>query len=261
MPMSALNQLRRDFFEAYVEYLLPAPVQINFQAPTVEITPVPTAGTAVIATQDKKADIFIYKPQNYAAISEEDLKNIQAKKFLYLPPFFTGADIALVQEKLPLFEGIYCDGYYGLALARELNMDFFAGTGWNLTNRFSVSEAKRYAKYFALSKELSATEQRHLSAEGAYVLSGGAIKIMDLCYCPFGGKCTTCDKRECYTLTDESGRKFPLRRFRGAGKLCRFELYNCNPLAENTVQAGKLTDETVALSTPATKGHMERSML
>ena len=261
MPMSALNQLRRDFFEAYVKYLLPEPAKINFKAPTAEIVPVEMQGTAVIATESRSADIFIYKPQNYAAISEQDVRKIKSKKYLYLPPFFTGADIALVSEKLPLFDGIYCDGYYGLALARELNMDFFAGTGWNLTNRFSVSEAKNYAKYFALSKELSVPEQRALSAEGAFVLSGGAIKIMDLCYCPFEGKCSSCDKRELYTLTDESGRKFPLRRYRAAGKLCRFELYNCNPLAENTGKTGKLTDETVALLTPATKGHMERSML
>ena len=260
LPKSALNQLRREFFDALVKFLVEEPSEARFEEPIVEIKLAKTKQTAVIASKESASDILIYKPQDYTVIRVEELPKA-LKRYLYLPPFFTGADLEKVKEKLSLFDGIYCDGYYGLALARELKMPLFAGTGWNLTNRFSVSEAKKYAEYIALSKELSCIEQSRLAVEGAFVLSGGAIKIMDLCYCPFGGKCISCEKRELYTLTDESGRRFPLRCVRFAARPCRFELYNCNPLTENPVSSGKLTDETVSLFTPATKGHSERSML
>ena len=62
---------------------------------------------------------------------------------------------------------------------------------------------------------------------------------MDLIYCPFGRKCKECDKRNIYTLTDENGRKFPLRRYK-TGE-CRFEVYNCANLIGTSV-IGTLID-------------------
>ena len=105
------------------------------------------------------------------------------------------------------------------------------------------------------------------------VLCGGGIKVMDLCYCPFGRACAECDRREMYTMTDEEGRAFPLRRNRAAAG-CRFELYNCAPLAAGAGSPSALVDCTVggdgivayardpAGKLPgATRGHAARSLL
>ena len=79
-----------------------------------------------------------------------------------------------------------------------------------------------------------------MSAGNAFALSFGGIKVMDLVYCPFGKTCASCDMRSCYTLTDEAGRKFPLRRY--VCSSCRFELYNCAGLCTERVPCGRLSD-------------------
>ena len=177
MPKSALNALRRDFYAAFCDVLdpkrtLPAAV---FEEPA--LPPHKTQKTALIAQQrEEKADIFILKPNDYSALPQggEDV-------FLYLPPLFTGKDEALVAPYLKNFGGIYCEGYYGIALAQKYGVKLFAGTGFNLTNRFAVAGViGAGAEYFALSKEISACEQRRLSSEGAFALREGAVKVMDL---------------------------------------------------------------------------------
>ncbi len=65
----------------------------------------------------------------------------------------------------------------------------------------------------------------------------------DLVYCPFGRKCANCDKRAEYAMTDESGRVFTLRRY--SLEVCRFEVYNCLPIAADTSLAGIITDCTL----------------
>ena len=67
---------------------------------------------------------------------------------------------------------------------------------------------------------------------------------MDLIYCPFEKKCNSCDKREIYKLTDENGRKFPLRRYKCADS-CRFEVYNCADLVSEQNFSGTLIDATL----------------
>ena len=139
----------------------------------------------------------------------------------------------------------------------------FAGAGFNLTNRYAVAGVKRAgAKYFTLSAELSLREQNALAAEGGFALSSGDIKVMELCYCPFSRACGTCDRRDLYTLTDEEGRRFPMRRYRVSGD-CRFELFNCSPLQTTRGTASALIDDTTrgGATGCATRGHTDRSML
>ena len=133
-----------------------------------------------------------------------------------------------------------------------LGKKFFAGTGFNITNRISLESCK--AEYICLSKELTIAEADALSAENVFYLTSGNIKVMDLIYCPFEKKCQSCDKRNLYTLTDGEGRKFPLRRYK-TGE-CRFEVYNCADLVSNGCKAGALTDMTLsAKNKDRTRGH------
>ena len=257
LPKSALNALRRNFYEELVKSLVTHRMPLPEREIGAKITPNSSKWVAIIADRMISADILIYKPSDYGKI---EIAPTDGEKFLYLPPFFTSEDEKQVAPILPLFDGIYCDGYYGLSLAKEYGKKFFAGTGFNLTNHISVSGVKEHADYFALSKEINSYEQRALCAEGAFALSSGAIKVMDLCYCPFEKSCSSCEKRTYYTLTDEEGRKFPLRRYVMSGQ-CRFELFNCAPLAQISGECGVLQDFTQKISAPPTKGHAERSML
>lgn len=247
LPKAALNALRRDFYEALVARLVPAREELR----KIEIVPQTTGGketrTAVLSDDltGLKADILIYKPRDYARIPAAEVAKGEGEKYLFLPPFFSSEDEGLIQAALPLFCGIYCDGFYGLSLAKAYGKKFFAGTGWNLTNAFSVAEAVAAgADCIALSKELTVREQNALAGKDIFSLDFGGVKVMDLCYCPFEKSCSVCDRRQSYTLTDEEGRKFPLRRYRAPDGNCRFELYNCAPLVIGKHDTGRLFDFT-----------------
>ncbi len=278
LPKAALNAIRRAFYKALLSKLLPRRERVEVLLPAPSVGGGKEERTAVIASSAEGlfADVLIYKPRDYARIAAADVSAGTGKKFLYLPPFFSSADEALVLPALPLFEGIYCDGYYGLPLAKAHGKEFFAGTGWNLTNAAAVSEARAAgADYIALSKELTSQEQDALAGQGVFALGFGGVKVMDLCYCPFEGTCTACDRRRSYTLTDEEGRKFPLLRYRASGERCRFEIYNCVPLRAEKCRAGLLSDLTgrerelgpfaacpeKAPLAGASRGHANRSLL
>ncbi|MBR7185888.1 MAG: U32 family peptidase [Clostridia bacterium] len=259
MPKSALNAFRRAFYEALVKHLCPMRPPLPLREGDVSLTIEEGKLTAQIAeTPQGSPDIFVYKPQDYAKLTRPERKNV----YLYLPPFFTREDERVIAEKIGLFDGIYCEGYYGIKLAEKYGVALFAGTGFNLTNRYAVSGVREVAKYFALSKEISAPEQDALSASGAFVLADGDIKLMDLIYCPFERTCNKCDRKQSYRLTDEGGRVFPLRRYRFSGMVCRFEVYNCAILQRGNSRASRIYDASAGTSLGnKTKGHAERSML
>ena len=152
-----------------------------------------------------------------------------------------GRALENTKPALNFFDGVYCDGYWAEQFCRELNIKLFAGTGFNIANSLSLSQVK--ADYVALSKEITLAEARPLSGENTFYLTAGDIKVMDIIYCPFGKTCKTCDMRDCYSLTDEDDRIFPLRRYK-AGE-CRFELFNCANLISPQNFTGALADCTL----------------
>lgn len=259
-PKSALNAFRRAFYEGLTMTLAPNRAPLSERPLTeVKLSKPTKPRTAVICSDFAKAqpaDIVILKPFEYAHITPQGNEG----KYLYLPPFFTAKDEELIAPVIGQFEGIYCEGYYGVLLARKYRKKLFAGTGFNLTNRYAVAEAAKVTECFALSKELSAKEAQALTCENAFYLAGGVIKVMDLIYCPFSQDCKRCDRRERYSLTDEEGRAFPLRRYALAGA-CRFEVYNCAYLDMGTWSGNPLFDHTMSVrGMPKTKGRTEVSM-
>lgn len=240
MPKSELNSLRRNVYEVFFEELSkntnPQVVK-NHTFPAINA--VKNNKIATISTQNycKGTDFLIYKPLTYEC---DKFEKSNVKTFLYLPPFMTGMEIRRIKPFIGRFDGIYCDGSWAIELAEELQMPLFLGTGLNVTNCVDVAESP--SEYIALSKELTISEQKQLSTENTFALSLGNIKVMDLIYCPFGRKCKECDKRDVYTLTDESGRKFSIRRYR-IGE-CRFEVFNCANLI-GTSPIGTLIDCTL----------------
>lgn len=278
---SALNALRRAFFAAVEEALSPsAKAAYTFAAePLPAFKPFNGKRTAVIGEYALPADIFIFKPYSYASADYSFLDKLDCEKYLYLPAFMTGEDLSIIEDKLYLFDGVYCEGAWGIVYAREKGKKLFAGTGFNLTNSLAVNEIKDIAEYYALSKELSFAEQKPLAAENSFVLTAGDIKLMDLIYCPFGRSCSSCDKKDIYTLTDENNRKFPVRRYKLSS--CRFEVFNCARLATvqgfsgalddfsvtekeaalSAIGAGENIEELKEIFNPHTSGHSYKSVL
>lgn len=244
VPVSLLNKFRRDIYAAVYEKLAR-----NGNEKIKKIQPLPQPEkpcenrkiAVMCASLDGvTADVGILRPQDYSADFTPLIRDFKGERFLYLPPYFSGENIRAVEGALNAFDGIYCGGNYALELAKKLKKKLFAGTGFNLSNSIAIDRLK--ADYFALSKELTLSEAKPLLRDNCFYLSAGGIKVMDLIYCPFSRSCAGCDKRNLYELTDENGRVFPLRRY-VAGE-CRFEIYNCAPLAGNCGGAGLLADLT-----------------
>lgn len=263
VPLSLLNAFRREVYaDIFGKHCTNGAEMIEeiLQLPQVE-KPSKCGKTAVIARTLKgvKADIGILKPDDYSADISHLINGFRGEKFLYLPPYLSGEDIELVKPLINAFDGIYSGGNYAVALAKSLNKKLFAGVGFNIFNHLSLNLCP--ADYIALSKELAVAEAKPLARENTFYLTAGDIKVMDLIYCPFGKSCGQCDKRDFYTLTDENGRAFPMRRYRAGD--CRFELFNCARLICENNFTGSLTDLTAdgAAIKDHTKGHTEKPVL
>lgn len=242
IPKSLLNGIRRDFYSRLEEKFTQKDIEI-YEPLDVELIDFceKCDKVAVMSDSYKECDILIFKPNDYNSdfiIPSE----IKAEKYLYIPSFACSSDIEIIKEKLSLFDGIYCDGIWGLRFAEETGKKFFAGTGFNITNCIDVKYIKDNTAYYCVSKELSFAEQRKLSSDNSFVLTCGGIKVMDFIYCPFEKTCKNCDKRNLYELSDENGRVFPVHRYEMSS--CRFEVYNCSHLVSKQNFAGTLIDLT-----------------
>lgn len=254
---STLNAFRREFYGKIYEKLTENKNKqyefTPFSSPAIRSG---KGGKLAVIGSDFtgiRADIYILKPYDYTKRDRyEKITAVKGEKYLYLPAFMNGEEIAFAEENLSSFDGVYAEGTYGTEIAKRAGKKLFAGTGFNLTNKNGASQAG--FTYYALSKELDFSEQRALAGENAFVLSAGSLKLMDLIYCPFGKKCASCEDRDFYTLTDENGRKFTVRRYKGTS--CRFELFNCAPLVSPQSFANTLIDIS-ALPMPVAKAVCE----
>ena len=253
IPKSALNAFRRDFYALLAEnFAKNGNTQYEYTQFTADKTAGKNEKTAVIAADfdGVETDVAIYKADDYNAPLPDSFKNGNFEKYLIYPSFANEKDLLALKSRLKEGEidGIYAENYGGIKFAKEHGLQVFAGTGFNLTNKLSVAALLQEdcVSYYALSKELNGEELPSLCGERAFVLSSGGIKIMDLCYCPFGKTCNQCDKKHTYSLTDEGERIFPVRRYLAADGNCRFEVYNCADLVGLGVKnAGKLLDLTL----------------
>lgn len=244
MPTAGLNALRRDVYKKYYDMISGSgnkKYRLNHTIP--EPKSKKSSATAAITTNLNGlcVDIGILKPYSYETVAEDLYNDFKSKKYLYLPPYLTGVEVEKIKNIVKRFDGIYCDGIYGFALAKELNKPLFAGVGLNISNSVAVSECN--SEYILLSKELTLKEANALSSGNTFYLTSGNVKVMDLIYCPFEKRCFECDKREIYTLTDENNRRFPVRRYTVGG--CRFEVYNCANLVCEQPRCGRVADLSV----------------
>ncbi len=252
LPKSELNALRRAFYAVVrAKTQTGDNMQYSYQALSTPVLQGKNDKTAVIADEftGLQADIAVYKPKDFSAPLPESFTKGNFEKYLYYPAFAAAEDLQSLRTRLKAGNfGIYAENYSGLYFAKKEGVPLFAGTGFHLSNAQSLSMLLREdcVTYYALSKELTAQECKSLCSDKAFALSSGDIKLMDLCYCPFGKTCAVCDKKEVYRLTDENGREFPVRRYRSAEGACRFEVYNCASLVgKGLAGAGQLLDLSV----------------
>lgn len=250
---SELNALRRNFYSEVAAFFGNGNREAYDPFKPLRYTPTgANLKTAVIADSFDGvfADVAIYKPNDFNAPLPDSFKNGNFEKYLYYPAFLTGKDVEALEKLLVQtnFSGIYAENYGGFSFAKERGLRLFAGVGFHVMNGVSLSEllSDPIVAYYAISKEANAKEAEELVGEKAFILSSGGIKLMDLIYCPFGKTCSVCDKKDCYTLTDEGGREFPVKRYLSAEGACRFEVYNCADLIGVGVpKAGRLMDLTL----------------
>ena len=255
IPKSELNAFRRKVYEKICDFVCKGnrtfAAEYAIQKNEIQGK---NEKTAVISDNFRQivTDIAVYKPNDYTL--EPPIEFLQGKheKYVYYPAFATSKDLAEIAKWLEKYhlDGIYAENYGGIAFAEAHKVKLFAGTGFNLTNEYSLGVLLRRSclAAYAISKELNEKECLPLIGDKAFVLSSGNIKIMDLCYCPFGKTCNQCDKRDMYALTDENGRIFPTRRYLTANGDCRFEVYNCADLVGCGLSgAGQLIDVSLTL--------------
>ena len=245
VPSSALNEFRRQVYASYFNKTGKVGRE-RMTCPQVPPLPSPAKNTmtAVIARSlsGLTADIGILKPADYDNIDCDSLSTFGGKKFLYVPPFADGERLESIRDKLHLFDGVYCDGVWAEEFCLREGVPLFAGCGFNIADGISLGMVR--AEYVCLSKELTFREAEPLAGADTFLLTAGDIKVMDILYCPFERTCSSCDRRERYSLTDEDGRVFPLVRYNMGG--CAFELYNCLPLAAAQNFTGALADCTLS---------------
>ena len=250
---SQLNAFRRDFFARLAEYIS--------KDGRTEYAYQPFESFELQGKNDKIAvicddfngvdtEVAIYKPRDYNADLPQNFLTGSFEKYIYYPAYCTSDEENAIARLIKSggIDGVYAENYAGLAFARKYGVRLFVGTGFNLFNSVSLGQLLQYdcVSYYAVSKELNENEQALLSSNKAFILQAGGLKLMDLCYCPFGKTCVSCDKKAVYTLTDENGREFPVRRYIGADGNCRFEVYNCAHLVGEGVKgAGALFDASL----------------
>ncbi len=250
---SALNAMRRGFYDK-IRQSATKKACITFDKNEQPVLPLcgQNEKTAVMASHfdGVSTDVAIYKPNDFTAPLDKNFINGTFEKYIYYPPFCTADEEREIAKRITetKIDGIYAENYGAFVFAKKLGLKIFVGTGLNVFNEYAASSLyqNESVAYYAISKETTSAQQRRLISKKAFVFTVGDIKLMDLCYCPFGKTCSVCDKKDVYTLTDENGRAFPVRRYIAANRSCRFEVYNCVKQVGTAIDgAGALLDVTL----------------
>lgn len=229
MVRSKMNKMRAELYEKIFSRDVKSLKNVDFKCDFSSFSDLSYKGVVMC---DKACFVpsdyaFVLRPCSYddAEAVKRAIEKIHANKFVFVPAFLSEKDEKTLKELLPLFDGIYADGLSGIALWKGSGRKIIAGTGMNVFNSADISALnKEGINDLILSKELSLKEISEIKGNG-YVLSFGAIKLAEFLYCPFGRECSACKRGDEFSVNDETGHKFILRRYRLGGR-CRFELYN-----------------------------------
>ncbi len=232
---SQLNAFRRFLYESIVNKIAPMRKRQSVNYDINNSISLLDSKSLLIIDEDFESisnfnfDVAVFAPKNYhdKYLFDKffsDLQSHSCQKYLYLPPLYNTADNGLIAPLLSKFDGVYVDGYYGIELSKEYNIPCILGSGANIYNSVSAHYLSSVVTDYVASKELTLSSHKSI---GGYYYSAGGLKVMDLCYCPFGKTCNDCAGTDYSSLSDGE-HDYILRRIKLNG--CRFEVYNPYPL-------------------------------
>ncbi|MBQ9941466.1 MAG: U32 family peptidase [Christensenellaceae bacterium] len=162
------------------------------------------------------ADKVIYLPVQW---NEETLLPLEQEfggLWLALPPYWSGADIALAEQWTVRLKssiaGVVTANIGQVRWAAERGIPFMAGFWHNCANRMTALQLKKLgARRVCASAELDLKHLADLGGLAEDAVIYGRIPLMNLRHCPLKkqGRCGSCDSA---VLKDKAGYEFSLRR-------------------------------------------------
>ena len=181
-----------------------------------------------------KCEYLIYKSEIVDESSLYVAKRFDA--FIDLPAFSCNKYVFDLLSNIKV--GVVCHNLGHVALARELDLPYVAGTGLNIYNDYMASQFAD-AVTFVYSQELTLSEIKHFKNQNGLIFVDGQITLMKLVHCPYkvtrNSSCANCMAKEPLSYVDEMGNRFNITRRKD--KRCTFELTNGKKLSV----AAKLT--------------------
>ncbi len=230
MTKSAINQLRRDFYNSLEEYMLYCYNTKNNINNLNKIDALPEikkhtkrhGNIAVIDTvsqvdklSTKLLDTVILDPEIYEInYIEKILKSIDCKNiYLNLPNFATSEEVVILKEIVnKLKVGVVANNLYALSFDCEK----IAGGFLNIYNSYTINFLQEKGINVFYIKELNESESKSISQKTGAMAIEDKKQYMTLRHCPIkhfiGGDCSKCKYKNGLVYKMEDGTKFKLTR-------------------------------------------------
>ncbi len=228
MPISALNDLRRNAYKQIYEKILSSRTDSSRESKLdyhgLNYTRFNGSGNILMVeslddlTDEilSKVDYIALNPRDYNAIPQST--HISKPILLNLPVVMRGDDVNVIRRAVDskIVYGVISNNMYSLKLTDK---PILLGTGHNIIGECEYPHIISF-------------EADKLSENG-FLYAFGYAPLMTFCHCVYG-KCVNCSGND--SITDESGRTFGLRRFNTAH--CYWQYLNCVPhnLIENKIK-------------------------
>lgn len=221
VPIATLNEFRRNVYKAAKQAILDGYVIKRCNLPYVGLNYncFDGCGTILMVENQNQLTDEILQKVDYVALNPVDYAHFSVPKInkpvlLNLPITMRGEDkdIILAAINKPEIYGVISNNIYSLGLTDK---PILLGVGHNIIGECSYPH-------------VTSIEADGIGNGFAYAF--GKAPLMTLCHCPHG-KCVNCSGKD--ELRDESGRVFPLRRYKAAH--CYWQLLNCVPCYQNKI--------------------------
>ncbi len=236
MPLSKLNEIRREIVEYYESIFTPTRVvdiPTSLAKPSRQFN-ANHNGMAIVSNTNQikatrgKYDRLIFAPTTYSTsvlktFINEYKKYYDNKPILKLPIIAMSDDMAGLDEIISECReeiALLAENIYGLSYL-AVGMEVLAGSNMNITNDYTVD----YLCSLGVKEGISSIEKWCPPIQGAYRLTDSQLVLMTLAHCPYktisNSSCDRCSFSGDIALKG-AGHDFVIRRYRVAR--CYYEL-------------------------------------
>lgn len=186
----------------------------------------------LVNINDKKIaisyQIFDFSRNNSQSIINFALNHNNLGIYLHLPPVCRGKDIEalrkLIESTRDHIQGLICENWYAVQLAKEYGLNAVGGIRLNVFNAYESDIAGLDS--FVFSPELTLQEMKDIGKNG-FVYAYGLLPVMTFCHCPVqlntGCTCKDCKYVGDFTYSDKKA-DYLIKRTKVMS--CQFEMYN-----------------------------------